>query len=200
MNLTSISHLRLVLIVGLLALATLATGLLVLGRVRGTQSTAAEPTRAQVVPAFSGSKLAPAPATAPAPAKAARKARPAPARKAKVDPAVTAALRAGLPVQVARAFARHDVVVLVLHAPESRLDRMTLAEAAAGARRAGAGFVAVGVTSARNSVLTRLTEKVGGVVDTPTTLVLSRPGDVQVQLTGFADEATVAQAALTARS
>ena len=102
--------------------------------------------------AWCARKLAkPAPVKKPAPAKAkapVAKAKPAPvppveagARRA-VAPAVDAK---GLPRVLSTALAGNRVVVVGLHDPDSALDQMALAEARAGARAAGAGFVAINV-------------------------------------------------------
>lgn len=98
----------------------------------------------------------------------------------------------GLPIPLARALQSHRVVVVSLFAPYAAVDRVSSAEAEAGAEAAGVGFVALNVLERRNA------EPLGtklGVVKAPSVLVYTRPAKLFVKLDGFADVATVAQAA-----
>ncbi len=142
----------------------------------------------------------PAKAAKPA-AKPKRAAQPEPEAKpepaAKPTPARTPAAVApsGLPVAVATALESKRVVVVALFSPGSAIDELALAEAQAGAKAAGAGFVAVNVLrEGQGRAMARLL----GVTDSPTLLVYRAPGTLTFRLDGFADLDTVAQAALDA--
>jgi hypothetical protein len=119
--------------------------------------------------------------------------------KAKASPAVVAIATDGLPLAISRALAMHAVVVAVLYDPQARTDAISTAEAKAGAALAHAGFVPVNVL--RRSEIQAIAEQLR-VIHAPTVLVFHRPSAGQpalyVQLTGFADKETVAQAAQNA--
>lgn len=180
-------------IVGLLAIAALAAGMLLLSR-RQASSEAAPP-------------AAPTPAPEPAPApspKAAPKTAPkladTPAKPAQPateqNPTDTPATPAGdqLPAAIAQALAANRVVVVALFAPKAKTDATAVREASAGATLAGAAFVAVDVTGRD---VDSLNKKYGAMHD-PAVLVLRPPGDLIVRIDGFADRDTVAQAAANA--
>jgi hypothetical protein len=101
----------------------------------------------------------------------------------------------GLPVKVAMALRQHAVVVVFLTTPRGEDDAATAAEAQAGAAEMGAGFVAIDVFHQRpgTAILHKL-----GVVQTPTTLVVTRRG-ITSQFPGFVDHDVVAQAVADAR-
>ncbi len=102
----------------------------------------------------------------------------------------------GLPVPLARALQDHRVVVVSLYAPNAAVDRLSRAEAEAGAGEVGAGFVAL------NALERKTTEPLAsklGVLKAPSVLVYTRPAKLFVRLDGFVDVATVAQAADNAR-
>jgi hypothetical protein len=105
----------------------------------------------------------------------------------------------GLPLAISRALAMHAVVVAVLYDPQARTDAISTAEAKAGAALAHAGFVQVNVLN--RSEVQAIAEQLR-VIHAPTVLVFRRPmpGEpaLYVQLTGFADKETVAQAAQNA--
>jgi hypothetical protein len=129
--------------------------------------------------------------SAPAPAKAAAK--PAAPKPAKPKPAVNPVVPpSGFPVVVDRALQRNDVVVLSLVVPGARVDELAAAEAKAGAKLGGAGFLALNVLN--EGVARALLAKLDAVQD-PSVLVVTRSGDVAVELAGFVDRETVAQAA-----
>ena len=71
-------------------------------------------------------------------------------------------------------------------------------EAAAGARAAGAGFVALDVTTAGRAA-EALMLKYDTVFHAPAVLVFRGAGELALQLDGFRDRDTVAQAATNAR-
>jgi hypothetical protein len=103
----------------------------------------------------------------------------------------------GFPPAVDAALAKHEVVVVSLVVPGARVDELAAAEARAGARLGGVGFLALNVLN--EGVAHALLTKLGGLED-PSLLVLRRPGEVAVKLTGFVDRETVAQAAANASS
>jgi hypothetical protein len=113
-----------------------------------------------------------------------------PARPAKpVKPAVV--LLPGLPHGLAKALRRERVVVALVYAPHAG-DMGALKQARAGAHEVGAGFVALNVFDERTA---RPLEQLVGPISDPSVLVVKRPGKVAMRLDGFADAATVAQAA-----
>jgi hypothetical protein len=101
----------------------------------------------------------------------------------------------GFPARLAAAFARHQVVVVSLYAPNVELDGMATREAEAGAADAGVGFVALDVLNEGQS---RSLTKQLGVLQDPAVLVFRRPGQLVTRFSGFADKQTVAQAARNA--
>lgn len=125
---------------------------------------------------------------------------PAPAAKAapvaKPKPALAPKPASGFPAAVDRALAEHRVVVVALTVPGAEVDALTAAEAKAGASRAGAGFVRLDVT--QEPVARTLLAKLGNAAAEASVLVVSRPGRVDLELAGFADRDTVAQAAASA--
>jgi hypothetical protein len=121
----------------------------------------------------------------------------------------------GLPKSLVRALTAHPVVVVALYqvsrtataaeraaarngtssAAAVGIDQLALAEAQQGARDAHVGFLGVNVF--RQADAAPLT-KMLGVLQDPALLVFKRPGTVFVQLNGFVDKDTVAQAAANA--
>ena len=75
------------------------------------------------------------------------------------------------------------------------MDEVAAAEAEAGAKLGGAGFLALNVLN--ESVARALLTKLDDAQD-PSLLVLKRSGEVALALTGFVDRETVAQAAASA--
>jgi hypothetical protein len=119
-----------------------------------------------------------------------------PAPKAALRPsAVAAALAAGLPNAIATALGRHQTVVVSLYNPYSDVDGIAFAEARAGAKIAGVGFVPLNVLS--EAQVGKLTQMLGLLPD-PGLLVYIRPGTLVARISGFADKETVAQAAQNA--
>jgi hypothetical protein len=108
---------------------------------------------------------------------------------------VIAALAAGLPAQVATALGRNQTVVVALYNPYSEVDGIAFAEARAGAKIAGVGFVPLNVLS--EAQVGNLTQTLGLLPD-PGLLVYIRPGTLVARISGFADKETVAQAAQNA--
>ena len=116
--------------------------------------------------------------------------------KAPAQPSVViAALAAGLPNAIATALGRHQTVVVSLYNPYSQVDGIAFAEARAGAKIAGVGFVPLNVLS--EAQVGKLTQMLGLLPD-PGLLVYIRPGTLVARISGFADKETVAQAAQNA--
>jgi hypothetical protein len=105
------------------------------------------------------------------------------------------ALLPGLTPEIAAALRKHDLVVISLFDPQSRVDQISLAEASAGAKAAHAGFVPLDVLRQRQAgpLVRQL-----GVLPDPAVLVYRRPGDIVARFDGFADRDTVAQAVANA--
>jgi Tfp pilus assembly protein PilV len=172
-------RMRTLLIVGVLALAAVGAGLMVLNRTQSssdaspgaTGTTATTATPAQARPA------APS-ATAP---------KRAPATTAQGDQ---------LPAAIRSALASNHVVVVALYDPKAKIDDTAVREAGAGAQLAGTTFVPVDVTKDEVDALNARY----GVIQDPAVLVLRPPGDLVVRIDGFADRDTVAQAAANAAS
>jgi hypothetical protein len=121
--------------------------------------------------------------------------KPVPVPVAPVRPKVEPVKEDGLPRVLTTALAAHSVVVVSLYDPESALDEIALAEARAGARAAGVGFVALNVFSETQS---RPLVQLLGTLENPSVLVYRRPEALFARLGGFADSETVAQAAANA--
>jgi hypothetical protein len=152
------------------------------------------PAVAKKTAAAANSRIKKATAAAPTPA-----AKPAPAAKAprKAEPRRLVAAN-GLPTSIVRALASHEVVVVSLYGGGWKIDPMARDEASAGARAAGAGFVALDVTSAVRAA-EALMLKFDTVFRAPAVLVFRGDGELALQLDGFRDRDTVAQAATNAR-
>jgi hypothetical protein len=89
------------------------------------------------------------------------------------------------------------VVVVALYAGRAAVDRRVVAEARTGAARAGAVFRAVNV--ANETRARALATLLGGGTQVPTVVVFKRPGAISVKFEGYADAATITQAAINAR-
>jgi hypothetical protein len=101
----------------------------------------------------------------------------------------------GLPAPVARKLRHERVVVVSVYSAKAPSDRSALAQARAGAREVDAGFVGLNVLNERKA---RRFAGFVGVHETPTLLVVRRPGKVVNRIDGFVDRAIVAQAAQNA--
>jgi hypothetical protein len=130
------------------------------------------------------------------PAKTAAAPKTSSAKAPKPKPAVNPVVPpSGFPAVVDRALQRHQVVVISLVVPGARVDELAAAEAEAGAKLGGAGFLALNVL--HEGVARALLAKLDSVQD-PSVLVVKRSGDVAIELAGFVDRETVAQAAANA--
>jgi hypothetical protein len=141
----------------------------------------AKKTAAGKTPVASKPKAAPAKAAAAAP-------KPKPALNIPQEPT-------GLPLAIDRALSRHELVVVSLVLPGARVDELAAAEARAGAKLSGAGYLALNVLN--EDVARSLLSKLGTLQD-PSLLLVKRGGEVVLRLNGFVDRATVAQAAANA--
>jgi hypothetical protein len=146
-----------------------------------------------------GTKKKPAAAATPANKPAATAAKPKAAKAAppvarapQRSSVVVAALKAGLPLPIAKALGQHAIVVVSLYNPYSQVDGISFAEARAGAQLAGVGFVPLNVLS--QAQVGKLTEQLGLLPD-PGVLIYVRPSTLAAKISGFADKETVAQAA-----
>jgi hypothetical protein len=170
---------RLVVVLGGLAALGLAAFMLTLGRSPASASQASVGTIKLLHPVRKPGTHTPV------------KPKPAP-RKPAPKPIV---LLPGLPPEVAAALRKHELVVVSLYDPQARVDRISLAEASAGAEVAHAGFVPLDVLRQRQAgpLMRQL-----GVLPDPAVLVYRRPGNLVARFDGFADRDTVAQAVANA--
>ena len=113
--------------------------------------------------------------------------------KPKHHPAVAAN---GYPWVVAHALVKNTVVVVAIVSPNSDVDEVALSEAKAGADKANAAFVQV--NAYQQSQIGPLASKVQ-ITSNPAILVMKRPTEVSIQIAGFADRQSIAQAVDDAR-
>jgi hypothetical protein len=184
---------RIAALLGLVAAVALGAGMVLLGH-RGGSAPAASHV-IQHHPFGLGAKAKPATKAAGVPKHS--KARvPAATKQAPAQPSVVAtALAAGLPGPLATALGQHSTVVVSLYNPYSQVDAISFAEARAGAKVAGVGFVPLDVLS--TAQVGNLTQQLGLLPD-PGVLVYVRPGKLVAKISGFADKETIAQAAQNA--
>jgi hypothetical protein len=185
---TGSAHLRGIVIAGVLAAVALALGFVTLA-MNQTASKAATPTT--IIPLHLRHHLALARISST------KKTTPHAAKKnhvVRVNPNFTAALKAGLPRSVARAFTTHRVVVVQLSSRGDQIAELAQGEARAGAALAGAGFVRVDVDGNGGDVEV-LTKLLGKLPIAPATLVYIRPATLYVTLPGFNDRTIIEQAA-----
>ena len=190
-------------LVGLLATVVLAGGFMFLGQ---PSDATAESTLLVAAPAKANDVAAKASASVRKPASVAKpeaKAMAEPAAKPTPKPKPAAKPKSvrvppvaanGMPFALMSALARDETVIVALYSSSSKIDGIALDEARAGAAAAGAGFVLLDVNRDQRAA-EALTLKLGTVLRTPTVLVFSRPDVLQVQLDGYRDRETVAQAA-----
>ncbi len=204
MNTTISPQIRILAIVGLLAAVGLGASLLVFGHGSSKTTEPAAKTHATprssttTTPAHSTPRTHSTPAKASPAAKHISKTHVASrAHAKKTKPASFRGNRvyATLPLPLQWALAHHKVVVVSLYNPSSDVDAISVAEAHAGAIDAGAGFLLVSVLDNKVAgILTALLPG-GGLLPDPGVLVYRAPGDIAIRLDGFADRASVAQAA-----
>jgi len=208
---------RVLALVGLLAALGLGASMLVLNR-GGSSSEAASSTPATSAPRTHTASASPPAAKPHVPARHVTKpvTKPAtkPATKPTTRPHATTRhhvhkatkpagfkgnpVYAQLPQALQWQLAHHKIVVVSLYNPGSDVDAISVAEAHAGAVEAGAGFLLVSVLDNKVAgILTALLPN-GGLLPDPGVLVYRAPGEVALRLDGFADRASVAQAATNA--
>lgn len=202
MNLTLSPQIRIVALVGLLAIVALGASVTMLGKPHPSTVPPAGERHGSATPRR---HTAPVPATAKPGAAAPTHKTTAP-RAATPKANAPAAPRgfhgnpvyANLPAPLQWALAHHTVVVVSLYNPHADVDAISVAEAHAGAQDAGAGFLLVSVLDDKVSgILTALLPG-GGLLPDPGVLVYRAPGTISVRLDGFADRQSVAQAATNA--
>jgi hypothetical protein len=188
---------RILALVGVLGALALGAGFAMLGKSSGSSAAP------KVIKPLHGHHEVAAAATKPVVARHKAHAKPGAAHKAatlapKPKPAVAVQQLPdnGLPAVVNQALLTHAVVVVSLYDPQALVDSASVGEAQAGARLANAGFVPLNVLSEAQA---RPLAKKLGVLPDPALLVFRRPGDLVFRVNGFADRATVAQAAVNAR-
>lgn len=182
---------RIAALLGVLATMLIGGGMMMLGRGEGAE---AVPHAINPHPFGMRKPAAGAPSAKPAATAPRTKATVTPAApKAPERPsAMVVALRAGLPLPIAKGLGQHSVVVVSLFNPYSQVDGISFAEARAGAQRAGVGFVSLNVLS--RAQVGKLTEQLG-LLPNPGLLIYVRPSTLAARISGFADKETVAQAA-----
>lgn len=192
MSLTLSPQIRLIALLGAAAALVFAVAMLLLTRGGDADTSAvSEAELAEALtPLETPSKAATKPSAPSAVQAPAAKAKPTKQPRVRPVPLVT---KDGVPWAIAQALRRDSVVVVSLFAGGAEVDRFTIDEARAGARSAGAGFVALDVLAKRNAepVATLL----HGVVEPPAVLVYRRPAALFLKFDGFVDRDTVAQAA-----
>jgi hypothetical protein len=198
-NLTVSPQIKIIALVGLLAAVGLAASMFVLGgSSKKTPTTAVRtPARHTAKPPATPVRAHTKPSTKPATkthtvshAKSHKKAKPARFHGN--------AVYAQLPKALQWQLAHHKVVVVSFYNPSSSVDAISVAEAHAGATDAGAGFLLVSVLDNKVAgILTALLPG-GGLLPDPGVIIYRAPGDVALRLDGFADRASVAQAATNA--
>lgn len=122
----------------------------------------------------------------------------APTKQAASAPALpkaTVVEKSSVPHTIAGQLKAHSVVVVLLYDPKAKVDSFSVAEAALGAKAANAGFLRVDVLQQHQAMPFT---KAYGVLQDPTLLFFTRPGQLAFKLAGFADHDTVAQAAKNA--
>jgi hypothetical protein len=212
---------RVLALVGLLAALGLGASMLVLNR-GGSSSEAASSTPATSAPRTHTASASPAATKPHVPARHATKPVHGPATKPVTKPVTKPTTRphattrhhvhkatkpagfkgnpvyAQLPQALQWQLAHHKIVVVSIYNPGSDVDAISVAEAHAGAVEAGAGFLLVSVLDNKVAgILTALLPN-GGLLPDPGVLVYRAPGEVALRLDGFADRASVAQAATNA--
>jgi hypothetical protein len=193
------SRVRIIALSAFLALLALGAGYALLGRKQSSSTAAVK----QIKPLHPGKHHARA-ATKAVATKPKAKTAPKPRPRAKAKPARSVpAVVDGMPAALALELVTHPVVVVALYAPKSSVDALAMAEARAGAKLAGAGFVALNVANEKQAapltaLLTGAQTAADRVLDDPAVLVFQRPRALFVRFNGFTDRETVAQAATNA--
>jgi hypothetical protein len=206
-NLTISPQIRIVALVGLLAVVALGSGTVLLGRSHNSAATQVPTIQRHTTPTSTKTptRAAHARPAKHAPATPVSKTVVAPAAKTHASAkahAKSAAPKlrlnlvyADLPKPLQWQLAQHKVVVVSLYDPRAEADAISVAEAHAGAVDANAGFLLVSVLDNKVAgVLTALLPG-GGLLPDPGVLVYRAPGNLALRIDGFVDRASVAQAA-----
>jgi hypothetical protein len=180
---------RPLLVILFLCVLAAAVGLFALQRGRSNDSSSTSGSAAPTAPRAHAARKAAASHRATA-----TPARPKPKAKPKPKPARVVEPGDKLPVAISEALAADEVVVVALYDPRAKIDGTAMAEARAGAEKAGSSFVPIDVRGKGVESLNAMY----GVLQDPAVLVLRPPGSLVVRIDGFADRDTVAQAALNA--
>jgi hypothetical protein len=211
-NMTISPPIRILALVGLIAVVALGASTMLLGHSSSTTRTStAQPHSGRTVhhvPPKIVAHATPKPhvtakpakrhATAATAAKVATKTHAKPAAKPAKHAPRGNLVYEDLPAPLQWQLALHKVVVVSLYNPNADVDAISVAEAHAGALDTSAGFLLVNVLD--NAIAGPLTALLpgGGLLPDPGVLVYRAPGDIVVRLDGFADRTTVAQAAANA--
>jgi hypothetical protein len=204
MNLTVSPQIKILALVGLLAAVGLAASMFVLGGSSKKTVTSAVSTPVAQTPAKTHTTPVHTPAKHTAKTHTVVHAAAKPVTKTHHKAKPTSfhgnPVYAQLPQALQWQLAHHKVVVVSFYNPSSEVDAISVAEAHAGATDAGAGFLLVSVLNNKVAgILTALLPG-GGLLPDPGVFVYRAPGDVALRLDGFADRASVAQAATNVMS
>jgi hypothetical protein len=207
-NTTVSPQIRIVALVGLVAVLGLGASMFVFGRGGSKTETIAVSTSAATTTAAVTTA-----ATHTTPAKPVTKPHVTPAKprhvtkphvvKAKPKPKPSPGFRgypvySNLPRALQWQLAHHKVVVVSIYNSRSDVDAISVAEAHQGAVDAKVGFLLVDVLDNRVAGLLTALLPGGGLLPDPGVLVYRAPGDIALRLDGFNDRSAVAQAALNA--
>jgi hypothetical protein len=107
---------------------------------------------------------------------------------------------ADLPPPLQWQLSQHKVVVVSIYNPNANVDAIAVAEAHQGAADAGAGFLLVSVLDDKVAGILTGLLPGGGLLPAPGILVYQAPGNIALRIDGFADRVSVAQAAQNAMS
>jgi membrane-bound ClpP family serine protease len=127
------------------------------------------------------------------------KPKPKPKPVVKPDPNYLAAVAAGLPKNLAHALAASSVVVVQLTSKTDPIAQLAAADARAGAKLAHVPYVTVSIDT-NGGAVQALTRALGQLPDAPATIVYTRPTSVFVTLTGYNDRTIVQQAVANAQA
>jgi hypothetical protein len=222
MNLTLSPQIRIVALVGLVAVVALGGATMVLGRSHPSAATTTParhgsvqvptvPKTTTVAKASTLPKTSPAQTTTGATTKAPAKTSTPPAAKTATKTVPKAATKTAakhaapvrrgnlvysdLPQPLQWQLSQHEVVVVSVYDPRVDADAISVAEAHAGALDANTGFLLVSVLDNKVAgILTALLPG-GGLLPVPGVLVYRAPGNLALRIDGFADRQSVAQAA-----
>jgi hypothetical protein len=186
---------RIVALVGVLAALAMAAWTFTAGRSGAGSTSAEQADPVEAAQAVAGKLNAHNKATAAGKPALARRTKSAAATRAHKARPKPASLANGTPRTIASVLRHHRVAVVLLYDPQAKVDSLSLGEAQLGAGRANAGFLRVNVLKQRQAAPFA---QAYGVLQAPTVLFFARPGKLVQKLVGFADQDTVAQAAVNA--